>query len=98
MDLLNTVERVVRRTLEGKIDFVAQTQVEIITYVVLSIATVVAFLAGYIAADLRISLAIFGVAVLGLLVLFVPPWPYLNLHPVPWRAPVAPSLEFSKAE
>ncbi|KZT54041.1 hypothetical protein CALCODRAFT_485879 [Calocera cornea HHB12733] len=94
MDILTNVQHAVQRVLEGKIDFVAQQQAEVATYAVLSGATIVSFLAGYLAGDLRVSLAVFGVSLLALLLALVPPWPYLNAHPVPWRS----ALPSSKTE
>ncbi|KZO97351.1 hypothetical protein CALVIDRAFT_536365 [Calocera viscosa TUFC12733] len=95
MDILNNVQRSVQRVIEGKIDFTAQKHAETATYAILSLTTVLSFLAGYIAQDLRFSLAVFGISLLALLLALVPPWPYLNAHPVPWRAPVPTSTSAS---
>lgn len=69
---------------EGKIDFKSQHAVEQTTRVALSILGTVAFIIGFVMQSLRTTFTIFGGGVVLILVLAVPPWPYLNRFPVAW--------------
>ncbi|KIM30697.1 hypothetical protein M408DRAFT_66415 [Serendipita vermifera MAFF 305830] len=69
---------------EGKIDFFGQDAVDRWTRVALSIFASLAFVVGLALQSLKMSFAVFGGGVLLVLVLAVPPWPYLNRFPVAW--------------
>ncbi|GAB1743169.1 hypothetical protein NU219Hw_g9025t1 [Hortaea werneckii] len=76
-----------RTVWEGEIDFEGQKLAELLTYVILSISGVVAFLAGYFTQNIYNTLytGLGGTALTFLLV--VPPWPFYNQHPQPWLPP-----------
>ncbi|KDQ10899.1 hypothetical protein BOTBODRAFT_115236, partial [Botryobasidium botryosum FD-172 SS1] len=65
-------------------DFEGQRMAEQLMNYTLYPATVIAFIVGFAFQSLRLSFSILGAAVLLLCLLVLPPWPYLNQHPVPW--------------
>ncbi|PVF91826.1 hypothetical protein CPB86DRAFT_770225 [Serendipita vermifera] len=69
---------------EGKIDFFGQEAVERWTRIALALFTSLSFVVGLVMQSLKMTFAIFGGSVLVILVLAVPPWPYLNQFPVAW--------------
>ncbi|KAF9150060.1 hypothetical protein BG015_008119 [Linnemannia schmuckeri] len=86
---------------EFHIDFQGQNLAEQITQGVISAFGVIAFLAGLIAQDIRLSMYIFaaGVAIAAFLV--IPAWPYLRKNPIKWlpsREKLAAAAAASKQE
>ncbi|KAK5134819.1 hypothetical protein LTR08_006051 [Meristemomyces frigidus] len=80
-----------RTVYEGEIDFEGQRLAELLTYALLSISGVVAFLAGFVTQDIyqTLYIGLGGTALTFLAV--VPPWPFFNQHPQPWlRAKTGP--------
>ncbi|KAG8756119.1 hypothetical protein FRC14_003373 [Serendipita sp. 396] len=69
---------------EGKIDFFGQEVVESWSRVALSVCATLAFVVGFVMQSLRATFGVFGAGVLLIVVLAVPPWPYLNRFPVAW--------------
>ncbi|TKA28996.1 hypothetical protein B0A50_03408 [Salinomyces thailandicus] len=69
---------------EGEIDFEGQKLAELLTYAILSISGVIAFLAGYLTQNIynTLYIGLGGTALTFLIV--VPPWPFFNQHPQPW--------------
>ncbi|KAJ7083992.1 microsomal signal peptidase [Mycena belliarum] len=78
--------------LEGKIDFVGQQQVDLISRIWLIGTTIISFLAGFALQSLQVTFGTFGVSTLLLALFVVPPWPMFNRHPTQWL----PSLSASK--
>ncbi|KAH7311163.1 microsomal signal peptidase subunit [Rhizoctonia solani] len=71
--------------IDGKIDFEGQQLVEAWMRYALAGATLFSFIAGYATQSLQICFGSFGLAVLGVMLAFVPPWSFLNRHPLKWR-------------
>ncbi|KAJ6516855.1 microsomal signal peptidase [Mycena vitilis] len=74
---------------EGKIDFVGQQQVELISRVWLIGSTILSFILGFALQNMQLTFGIFGVSTLLLVLAVVPPWPIFNRHPTQWL-PVRP--------
>ncbi|KAJ7640322.1 microsomal signal peptidase [Mycena polygramma] len=74
---------------EGKIDFVGQQQVELISRVWLIGSTIISFILGFALQNMQLTFGIFGVSTLLLILVVVPPWPMFNRHPTQWL-PVGP--------
>jgi len=73
-----------RALYEGEIDFEGQRLAEFITYALLTLTGVVAFLVGIIGQNIQQTLYIgLGGTALTFLAV-VPPWPFFNQHPLPW--------------
>ncbi|KAK5109523.1 hypothetical protein LTR62_006975 [Meristemomyces frigidus] len=69
---------------EGEIDFKGQRLVEFLTYTLLTISGLLAFLVGFSTQDIYRTLYI-GLAGTALTFLIcVPPWPFYNWNPLPW--------------
>lgn len=65
-------------------DFHGQKLSELLTYALLSLAGVIAFLVGFVTQNIYQTLYIgLGGTALTFLVV-VPPWPFYNQHPQPW--------------
>ncbi|CAK3934358.1 signal peptidase complex subunit 1 [Lecanosticta acicola] len=76
-----------RTIYEGEIDFEGQRLAEYITYGLLSVVGAIAFLVGYVAQDIYLTLYIgLGGTALAFLVV-VPQWPFYNKHPAPFLSP-----------
>ncbi|KEP47284.1 microsomal signal peptidase 12 kDa subunit [Rhizoctonia solani 123E] len=75
----------IQAILDGKIDFEGQELVETSMRYGLAGATAFSFVAGYATQSLKICFGSFGLAVLAIMLTFVPPWPFLNRHPLKWR-------------
>ncbi|KAK7028396.1 signal peptidase complex subunit 1 [Favolaschia claudopus] len=71
---------------EGKIDFVGQQQVELISRVWLIGSTILSFVLGFAAQNLQVTFGFFGVSTLLLALIVLPPWPMFNRHPTQWLA------------
>ncbi|KAJ6558285.1 microsomal signal peptidase [Mycena capillaripes] len=69
---------------EGKIDFVGQQQVELISRVWLIGTTIISFILGFALQSMQLTFGIFGVSTLLLVLVVVPPWPIFNRHPTQW--------------
>ncbi|PPR05028.1 hypothetical protein CVT24_010219 [Panaeolus cyanescens] len=69
---------------EGKIDFVAQDNVDFFAKLGLAMVTFTGFVFGIIFQDLRVSFGILGGGTVILALLLLPPWPMHNSHPVKW--------------
>ncbi|KAG8850454.1 hypothetical protein FRB96_009699 [Tulasnella sp. 330] len=80
---------------EGKIDFEGQKKVEKSMHYVLSGVTALAFVVGFARQSLQDTFLIFGSLTTLLFLVMVPPWPFLNQHPVTWL-PVKPSEDSKK--
>ncbi|KAK4540930.1 hypothetical protein LTR36_008438 [Oleoguttula mirabilis] len=73
-----------RTIYEGEIDFKGQQLAELLTYALLTISGIIAFLAGFVTQNIYQTLYIgLGGTALTFLVV-VPPWPYYNQNPQPW--------------
>lgn len=71
----------------GLQDFEGQRLAEYLTYGLLSLAGVIAFLVGFTTQNIYQTLYIgLGGTALTFLVV-VPPWPFFNQHPQPWLPP-----------
>ncbi|KAF2181859.1 microsomal signal peptidase 12 kDa subunit [Zopfia rhizophila CBS 207.26] len=77
----------VRDAVEGQIDFEGQRLAELITTVLLGASGIIAFLVGFMAQDIYLTLYISlgGTALTFLAV--VPPWPVYKKNPIPWLSP-----------
>ncbi|KAJ1304160.1 hypothetical protein OPQ81_008560 [Rhizoctonia solani] len=64
----------IQAIIEGKIDFEGQKLVETASRNVLIGATIFSFIAGYTTQSLQICFASFGLALLVVMLVFVPPW------------------------
>ncbi|VDB92013.1 unnamed protein product [Peniophora sp. CBMAI 1063] len=84
----------INKLLEGKIDFEGQKLAERIYTVALAAITTLAFIAGFVAQDIRLTFAIVAVGSLGVAAIVVPPWPMFNKHPVQWL----PKIEDKKSK
>ena len=69
---------------EGRIDFVGQSLVENVARVTLVAGAVISFIAGFATQDIRVTFGLYGVIVLALALVVLPPWPMFNSHPVKW--------------
>jgi len=69
---------------EGKIDFEGQKLAEQMQKIVGVVATVIAFLIGFVTQSLFLCMSVFGGIIAILLVVVVPPWPIFKQHPVKW--------------
>jgi len=68
-------------------DFEGQRLAELLTYALLTVSGIVAFLAGFITQNIYHTLYVgLGGTTLTFL-LVVPPWPYFNKNPQPWLPP-----------
>ncbi|PVI02744.1 SPC12-domain-containing protein [Periconia macrospinosa] len=77
----------VRDAVEGQIDFEGQRLAELITTVLLGGVGILAFIVGFMAQDIKLSLYI-GLAGTALTFLaVVPPWPFYNKNPEAWLPP-----------
>ncbi|KAF8937122.1 hypothetical protein BGZ47_009163 [Haplosporangium gracile] len=86
---------------EFHIDFQGQNLAEQITQGVISVFGVIAFLAGLIAQDIRLSMYIFAAGVVVAAFLVIPAWPYLRKNPIKWlpsREKLAAAAAASKQE
>jgi len=77
----------VRDAAEGQIDFEGQRLAEMLTTVLLGAAGIIAFLAGYLAQDIRLTLYVGLVGTALTFVAVVPPWPFYNKNPEAWLPP-----------
>ncbi|KZV66103.1 microsomal signal peptidase [Peniophora sp. CONT] len=84
----------INKLIEGKIDFEGQKLAERIYTLALAAITVLAFVVGLAAQDLRLTFAIVAVGSLGVCTVVVPPWPMFNKHPVQWL----PKVEEKKSK
>ncbi|EMD91886.1 hypothetical protein COCHEDRAFT_1133800 [Bipolaris maydis C5] len=74
----------VRDAVEGQIDFEGQRLADMLSTVLLGAAGIIAFIVGYMAQDIRLTLYI-GLAGTALTFLVVvPPWPFYNKNPEGW--------------
>jgi len=78
----------IHKLLEGRIDFYGQDAVDRWARIVLVLATVISFLAGFVTESQKLTIAIFGGTLTAVLLLAIPPWPYLKRHPVSWSRKV----------
>ncbi|CAK5263256.1 unnamed protein product, partial [Mycena citricolor] len=69
---------------EGRIDFVGQQRVELISRVWLIATTAISFIAGFLVQSLQVTFGIFGASTLLLALVVLPPWPIFNQHPTKW--------------
>ncbi|KAH7122803.1 microsomal signal peptidase 12 kDa subunit-domain-containing protein [Dendryphion nanum] len=77
----------VRDAVEGQIDFEGQRLAELLTTFLLGAAGILAFFAGFLTQDIKLSVYIgLGGTVLTFLAV-VPPWPFYNKNPEPWLPP-----------
>jgi len=74
----------IREALDGRIDFEGQKLVDKLIFWWLILATFVSFLLGYLQDSLQFTGIIFGTMVAFLAFAVLPPWPFLNSHPVTW--------------
>ncbi|KAI0315943.1 microsomal signal peptidase subunit [Amylostereum chailletii] len=81
-----------QQMLEGNIDFEGQKLVEWMSQIVLFLLTAISFIAGFVSQSLQVTFALFGLGVLVLVLVVIPPWPVYNRHPVKWL----PVLETKK--
>ncbi|TVY29001.1 Signal peptidase complex subunit [Lachnellula hyalina] len=74
----------VREAAEGQIDFKGQELAELLATILLAAVGVISFVVGFINQDIKLALylGLGGTALT--LALIVPPWPFLNRHPVRW--------------
>ncbi|CZT21479.1 related to microsomal signal peptidase 12kDa subunit [Ramularia collo-cygni] len=69
---------------EGEIDFSGQRLAELLTYTLLTLSGILAFLVGFSTQDIYKTLYIGGVGTLLTFVVVVPPWPYFQKNPLAW--------------
>ncbi|KAK3638193.1 hypothetical protein LTR56_013222 [Elasticomyces elasticus] len=72
---------------EGEVDFEGQRLADYLTYGLLTISGVIAFLVGFATQNIyqTLYIGLGGTAVTFLAV--VPQWPFFNQHPLPWLPP-----------
>ncbi|CAE6435901.1 unnamed protein product [Rhizoctonia solani] len=75
----------IQAIIDGKIDFEGQELVETSMRYALAGATLFSFVAGYLTQSLQLCFGSFGLAVLTVMLTFVPPWPFLTRNPLKWR-------------
>ncbi|KAJ7140668.1 microsomal signal peptidase subunit [Mycena epipterygia] len=76
---------------EGKIDFVGQHRVEQTVRIWLIGSAIISFVLGFALQSLQLTFATFGMSVVTLVLLVVPPWPMFNRHPTQWL-PMVPKV------
>ncbi|KAF3925627.1 hypothetical protein ABW21_db0206765 [Orbilia brochopaga] len=92
---MEAIQDKLQAVVDGFIDFNGQKLADQITTYTLSISALLAFIVGFIAQDIRLTLYI-GLAGTALAFLaVVPPWPVYNQHPVTFLS-VAPSTGAGK--
>jgi len=74
----------VQDVLEGQIDFEGQKLVENISRYLLIASGLIAFLVGYLAENIHLTLWIGLAGTFITLLITVPPWPMYNVNPQPW--------------
>jgi len=78
--------------LEGRIDFHGQKTADDAVRWALVASTALSFVLGFAMQSLKVTFGTLGLAVVGLCLLVLPPWPMFNQHPVQW----APTQEDKK--
>jgi len=73
-----------RTIYEGEIDFRGQYLAELITYTLLSLSGILAFLVGFSTQDIYKTLYIGGAGTVLTFLMVVPPWPYFKREPFGW--------------
>jgi len=82
--MADQVLETLRDLTEGQIDFQGQKFAEFLATALLSVTGALSFIYGYLRQDIKLALSI-GLAGTGLtFLLVVPPWPFLNRHPLKW--------------
>ncbi|WWC61084.1 uncharacterized protein I303_103662 [Kwoniella dejecticola CBS 10117] len=79
---MNQLPLSVQKVPEGKIDPKSQYALEQIAQIVLIALTLVSFVLSYFSSSVILGLEVFLAGLVLLLIMAVPPWPYLNRHPV----------------
>ncbi|GFZ45606.1 hypothetical protein JCM24511_03334 [Saitozyma sp. JCM 24511] len=72
----------VTRWLEGRIDPTSQNLVETHAQTFLVVLTAIGFVASWFTQSVLVGLEVFTAGFVVLLLLAVPPWPFLNRHPI----------------
>ncbi|KAI9142281.1 microsomal signal peptidase 12 kDa subunit-domain-containing protein [Paraphysoderma sedebokerense] len=85
-------------SLNTHIDFVGQHQVEHLTQLILSVASLVGFIVGFVMQRLDMTVMIWGGGVALCTLVCVPSWPVFRKHPVQWLKPVVQLDDAKKAE
>eukprot|EP00249_Psilotum_nudum_P006218 c19553_g1_i1 orf=394-687(-) len=78
-------------------DWEGQKLVEQMMQYALMAAAVVAFVVGYVMSSFKITMMTYGGAVLIILLIVLPDWPYFNRHPLHWAEPKVTDPQSSKA-